>query len=154
MSISNTNPNPLDVVILQRNSTNTLYGETHISGSSLVVYIDSTGSLNADNSSSFYAIFIPPFSYLASSSLFSSQSMSSSYVSGSYGVITNLTSSTISNNNDITLYSSNANIDLSSSTGVVNIFGTSSQALNFITTNPIGYGIGYLNFYTFGFITI
>ncbi len=59
MSISNTNPQPKDVVILQRDDLNTVYGETHISGSNLIIYIDSDGHLNADVSASFYNIFPP-----------------------------------------------------------------------------------------------
>src|SRR5579862_5101632 len=59
MAIGNTNPNPKDVVILQRDDTNTYYGETHISGSSLIVYIDSNGYVNADGSASFYSQFPP-----------------------------------------------------------------------------------------------
>lgn len=67
MSISNTNPQPKDVVILQRDDLNTVYGETHISGSSLIIYIDENGDLNADNSSSFYTNFPPSANTISSS---------------------------------------------------------------------------------------
>jgi len=60
MAIINTNPNIKDVVILQRDDTNTYYGETHISGSDLIIYIDSNGYLNADTSASFYSQYPPP----------------------------------------------------------------------------------------------
>lgn len=59
MSISNTNPQPKDVVILQRDDSNVVYGETHISGSNLIIYVDSDGHLNADMSASFYNLFPP-----------------------------------------------------------------------------------------------
>lgn len=85
--ISNINPNSKDVVILQRNDANTYYGETHISGSDLILYIDSDGHVNADNSSSFYTLFPPTStsqnsdsSSWASSSLSSSHSDTSSYL--------------------------------------------------------------------------
>ena len=59
MAIGNTNPNAKDVVILQRDDTNSQYNETHISGSNLIIYIDSTGHINADDSASFYSIYPP-----------------------------------------------------------------------------------------------
>ena len=60
MPISNSSPQQKDVVIIQRNSTNEYYGETHISGSKLIFYTDSSGYINADESASFYTIFPPP----------------------------------------------------------------------------------------------
>src|SRR5574343_703851 len=60
MPILNSTPYPKDVVILQRDDTNTYYGETHISGTNAIMYIDSAGYLNADKSASFYSTFPPP----------------------------------------------------------------------------------------------
>ena len=62
MAIFNTNPNPKDVVILQRDDTNAYYGETHISGSKLLLHINSSGHLDADTSASFYTLY-PPSGY-------------------------------------------------------------------------------------------
>lgn len=59
MAISNPNPQPYDVVIFQRDDTNTFWGETHISGTNLIFYIDSNGHVNADYSASFYSLFPP-----------------------------------------------------------------------------------------------
>lgn len=59
MAISNPNPQAHDVVIYQRDVTNTYWGEVHISGSNRIIYIDSSGNLNADDSSSFYSLFPP-----------------------------------------------------------------------------------------------
>ena len=107
MSISNSNPESNDVVIIQRDPTNSYYGETHISGSNLILYIDSDGKINADHSASFYTAFPPAGStggggttlYTGStyqitaswssqslvsiSSSWSSQSLSASYVKSS-----------------------------------------------------------------------
>ena len=60
MAITNTNSNAKDVVILQRDDTNSQYNETHISASNAIVYLDSDGHINVDDSSSFYALFPPP----------------------------------------------------------------------------------------------
>jgi hypothetical protein len=78
MAILNTNPSPKDVVILQRDDTNTYYGETHISGSKLLLHINSSGHLDADTSASFYSIYPPPFGNAVSAS-FASQSLSTSF---------------------------------------------------------------------------
>src|SRR3954464_9004870 len=59
MSISNVNPQQRDVVIYQRDDTNSYWGEAHISGSNLIFYIDSQGHINADTSASFYTLFPP-----------------------------------------------------------------------------------------------
>ena len=59
MPISNSNPELKDLVIIQRDDTNSYYGETHISGSNLLLYIDSDGRINADDSGSFYTLFPP-----------------------------------------------------------------------------------------------
>ena len=87
MAIANTNPNAKDVVILQRDDTNSQYNETHISASSAIIYLDSDGHVNVDDSSSFYALFPPPggissggSASWASSSIYS---LTASYVSGS-----------------------------------------------------------------------
>jgi hypothetical protein len=93
MPISNTNPQPKDVVILQRDATNTYYGETHISASEVILHIDEFGNLNADKSASFYALYPPPTVVAASavssswasaslvsiSSSWASQSLSTSF---------------------------------------------------------------------------
>jgi hypothetical protein len=57
--ISDPNPQPNDVVIIQRDFTNSFYGEVHISGSNRIIYIDNSGLVNADDSASFYALFPP-----------------------------------------------------------------------------------------------
>lgn len=57
MPISNTNPQSNDVVLFQRDPTNTYWGEVHISGSNLIMYVDSNGFINADHSASFYTTF-------------------------------------------------------------------------------------------------
>lgn len=57
MSISNVNPQQRDVVIYQRDDTNSYWGEAHISGSNLIFYIDAQGHINADTSASFYSLF-------------------------------------------------------------------------------------------------
>ena len=76
MAIINTNPNSKDVVILQRDATNTYYGENHFSGSSLLIHINSAGDLDVDTSSSFYALYPPPVTSASTSASFS---ISSSY---------------------------------------------------------------------------
>ena len=60
--ISNSNPQPKDVVILQRDDANTYYGETHISASKAILHINSSGYLDADESASFYSLY-PPSGY-------------------------------------------------------------------------------------------
>jgi hypothetical protein len=62
MAILNQNPSPKEIVILQRNDSNTLYGEVHISGSKRIIHIDSSGYLNVDDSASFYTLYPPPVS--------------------------------------------------------------------------------------------
>lgn len=88
MPISNTNPQPKDVVILQRDDTNSQYIETHISASDVILHIDSAGHINADKSSSFYTLYPPPGkSENATSASWSSQSFtaeSSSWTSHSF----------------------------------------------------------------------
>ena len=87
MPISNFNPYPLDVVIIQRDSTNGYYGEVHISGSDRIIYIDHFGNLNADDSASFYATYPPPQGGLiigATYSITSSWSVSSSWAGQSF----------------------------------------------------------------------
>ena len=74
--INDPTPNLKDVVILQRDDTNSQYNETHISGSDVIIYIDSAGYINADKSASFYTIFPPPPS--------TSQSDSASWASHSF----------------------------------------------------------------------
>lgn len=59
MPISNPNPQQRDVVIYQRDDTNSYWGEAHISGSNLIFYIDAQGHINADTSASFYSLFPP-----------------------------------------------------------------------------------------------
>ena len=83
MSIGNTNPNPKDVVILQRDDTNTYYGETHISGSGLLFHINSSGHLDVDTSASFYALY-PPVGISVPSASVVSCSWASSSISSSY----------------------------------------------------------------------
>ena len=56
-------PSRKDIVFIQRDTTGTYYGETHISGSDLIVYVDSSGNINANKSSSFYTTFPPPGGY-------------------------------------------------------------------------------------------
>jgi mating pheromone-induced death protein 2 len=69
MSISNKSPQSKDIIIYQRSDDNTYWGETHISGSSLIFYIDSSGHINADTSGSFYTLFPPSGSSTGGSGL-------------------------------------------------------------------------------------
>ena len=55
--ISSNTPSALDVVLVQRDSANTVYGEVHISGSNIVIYIDNNGNLTAGKASEFYSVF-------------------------------------------------------------------------------------------------
>jgi hypothetical protein len=57
MPISSPAISPRDVVIIQRSDDGSYYGETHISGSNRILYIDSSGHINADDSASFYSLF-------------------------------------------------------------------------------------------------
>lgn len=47
MSFSDT-PNRLEAVFIQRDITNSRYDQINISGSDLIIYLDPTGSINAD----------------------------------------------------------------------------------------------------------
>jgi hypothetical protein len=48
-----------DVVFIQRDNSNSAYGEIHASGSLLIPYLDSNGNITIANSSSFYTTFPP-----------------------------------------------------------------------------------------------
>ena len=48
MPIGNINPSAREIVMFQRDDTNTFYNETHISGSNLIIYVDDNGYINAD----------------------------------------------------------------------------------------------------------
>ena len=83
MPISNTNPWPKDVVIIQRDDLNSQYNETHISASDVILYIDSAGHINADHSASFYALYPVPTATSASWASASIFSTSGSWSSAS-----------------------------------------------------------------------
>jgi hypothetical protein len=59
MPITLPTPSPKDTVFIQRSDNNEFYGEAHISGSDLILYIDNDGHINADDSSSFYSAYPP-----------------------------------------------------------------------------------------------
>ena len=83
MPITSPIPAPKDAVFIQRSDNNAFYGETHISGSNLLLYIDSDGHVNADTSASFYTLF-PAAGGGGGSSL--SSSWASSSLSASYAL--------------------------------------------------------------------
>jgi len=93
MPAVNPEPSRKDIVFIQRDTTGTYYGETHISGSNLIIYVDSSGSINADKSSSFYTTFPPPLipiivgSTYPITSSWASNSNTASYVGGYTGTI-------------------------------------------------------------------
>lgn len=134
MPINNANISPKEIIIIQRNSTNEYYGETHISGSELIFYTDQFGYVNADKSASFYTIFPPPSSGLivgntypitaswAKSASWASHSVSASWAPGTLvsGDTYDITSSWAENasrakESDFSISSSWASSSLSSS---------------------------------------
>ncbi len=48
MPLTNTDPRPKDVVIIQRSNDNQSYGEVHISASRAIFHIDTGGYVNVD----------------------------------------------------------------------------------------------------------
>ena len=93
MPAVNPEPSRKDIVFIQRDTTGTYYGETHISGSDLIVYVDSSGNINADKSSSFYTTFPPPAAALTEGSTYpvtsswANNSNTASYIGGYTGII-------------------------------------------------------------------
>ena len=100
MAITNPTPQPKEVVILQRDDGNAFYEEVHISGSSKIIYIDSSGYLNADDSASFYTVFPPGggsggtagSASWASHSINSDATISASWASQSFNAISAISS--------------------------------------------------------------
>ncbi len=86
MPISNINPSPREVVLLQRDDTNTFYNEVHISASNAIIYLDNLGYLNVDSPQTLFGLY--PVTYSISSS-WASSSLSTSYVYGGnvYGIV-------------------------------------------------------------------
>ncbi len=79
---------PKDIVFIQRDSLNNIYGEVHVSGSNLIIYIDSNGYLNADTSASFYQNF-PPYNTVSGwTGTFATGDARSASVQ--FGIITNV----------------------------------------------------------------
>lgn len=76
-----------DIVFIQRSNDNSSYGEVHISGSKLVIYIDIDGNINADTAANFYSVFPPPAPTGASGNFLSADAKTITVVNG---IITNI----------------------------------------------------------------